>query len=259
MRIRALASDKCVKLPADTTRGFSVSADAGGDAEQLLARERAKLARQLHDEVASAMFAARLELDVASHLAEKGAAMETLRSALDDATRSANEAMAAIRGICAGLKESGREDTDILGALTELLRAFERRSGVQCLLSIRGECSAFQKEGATRILRIVRGKLDEIAFPTLVRRVQVDILVSQRHYGLKIRLHSMGEPSVRRIAEDGFLPESGSKNSRHRDAAVATAPGGVHKSIFAAKIPRGSGPEGDCRPSRQPRATVQDR
>ena len=217
-----------------------------------MARERAKLARQLHDEVASAMFATKLELDVAAHLAVKGTDIETLRSTLDDATRSANEAMAAIRGICAELKEFGREDMDLFGDLMELLRAFERKTGAQCLLSIRGDCSSFDIDAATKILRIVRKKLEEIASPPGVRRVHLDILASQRQYNLKLRLLAMGAPPGRKIAEDGFRPDSGVKSSRRREGPAGTAAGVARKSIIAVKIARGSGPEAKRPPSCEP-------
>jgi predicted lipid carrier protein YhbT len=254
VRVKALASDRGVKFAEDKTHELSVPADAPRHVDDPVARERVKLARQLHDEVASAIFATKLELDVASHLAAKHVAMETLRSALDDATDSANEAMAAIRQICAELKEFGSEDVDLFGDLMELLRAFERKTGAECLLSVRGDCSAFETRAATGMLRIIRRKLAEIASPPGVRRVQVDVLASQRHYGLKIRVHSVGELPVRGIAEGGFLPESAAKSSRPREGAAATAPGVARKSIFAVKIPRGFGPKAKRPPERQPSA-----
>jgi signal transduction histidine kinase len=253
VRIRALASEKSVKFQADETRELIVPVDADRYAEKLLARERARLARQLHDKVASAMFATKLEVVVAAQLAEKGAAKETLQAALDHATNSANQALGTVREICAELREFGREEVDVFGGLIQLLRAFERRTGAQCLLSVGGDCSSlsFDTDAATKILSIVRAKLESDASRPGVRRIHVDILASERQYDLKIRFHAMGEPSARKIAEGPSLPGPGPKNSKHREGAVARAPGVARKSTIAVKIPRGSGTESKSHPSGQ--------
>src|SRR5450759_2953025 len=83
VRIKTLVSDQYVKFPANKTPKLFAPADAPRHAEDLLARARERLARQLHDEVGSAMFATKLELEVAAQLAAKGAARKTLQAALD--------------------------------------------------------------------------------------------------------------------------------------------------------------------------------
>lgn len=236
--MKALVSDKCVKFSADKTREFSVPTDAVSQGELLLARERGRLARQLHDEAASAMFAARLKLDLASKLAEQDSSRERLLSALDDATSSANEALASVRRICAELKEFGRESVNLFGDLTEVLRAFERKTGAQCLLSVGGNCPVFEPEAAARILRIVRGKLAEAALASGVTRVRVDILASEFHYGLKIRIQALGELLERPNEEDVLRPETKPGSSRAGQAAATMTSGVARKSTFAVKIPR---------------------
>jgi hypothetical protein len=251
VRAKALLSEECVTFPDNKTREFFAPADSPRRAEDLVARERVRLARQLHDEVASAMFATKLELDVAAHLAANGTAIETLQAALDDATSSANQALSTIRGICAELREFGREEVDVFGELTQLLRAFEQRTGAQCLLSVRGDCSAlvFGIDTAARILSIVREKLESVASPPGVRRIQVDVRASERRCDLKIRFHSMGAAPARRVQEDGFLPEPGLKNSEHREGVAARAPGVARKNIIAVTTARGSEPESRWQPS----------
>jgi signal transduction histidine kinase len=196
------------------------------------------------------MFAAKIELDIASRFAETGASVETLRTALVDATRSANEAMVAIRGVCADLREFSLEDVDVLGDLTGLLGSFERKTGAQCLLAIRCECSGIERAAANKIRRTVREKLDEMASTSGVRRVRVEIRAGKRQYGLQIRFDKMAEPPERMTGRSGLRTEAAPGSIKHSGEAETGAAAAVGKSVFIVKIPRGSRPESDSLPSR---------
>jgi hypothetical protein len=258
VHIRTLTSPRCVKSPADNTPQYFVSTDAGGRTEDLVARERERLARQLHDEVASALFGAKLALDTAACLAAKGAAMDTLRSTLDDATRCANGAMAVLRGICSELRESGHEEVDLVRDLTLLLRAFERQTGTPCLLSIRCDCSEFEVLAAANILKSVREKLGEIARHSDVRRVQVNIRASERQYDLKIYVQTISDPSERTIGKDDIRSASGPKSVGRREGVAAQWAGVARKSFFALRVPRGTGPRTERPPSRHARTKAKE-
>jgi hypothetical protein len=244
--------DKCVRFPAEKTREFVAPTDAGCHTEKLLARERGRLARQLHDEVASAMFAAKIELDVASRLAETGAPEGELRATLQDATRSANEAMSAIRIICADLREFGGEAIDIFGDLTGLLRDFERKTGAQCLLTIRCDCSAIEMEAAKRILRAVRGKLDAMVSSPGVKVLRVDLCANERHYALKIRFDTMAESPERTIGGNSLTHEFALESPGPPETSKAGAPAAMRKSIVTVRIPRDFKPESNGLPSPHP-------
>jgi hypothetical protein len=216
-----------------------VPEDAPGHLEELVVRERGKLARQLHDEVAPAMFAAKLSLDIASGLAAKGAAGEKLLSALDDAVRSANAAMSALRATCAELGEPAVKDVDIFGDLTGLLRRFEQETGTSCGLSIQCDCAEFGRESAVSILEEVRDKLSKIAGRTNVGLVQVDILANQRQYDLKVHSHAIDESAVRPSVRHDLPPIRGGGPTGSRENGTAHPAGTARKNGNSVKTARG--------------------
>jgi hypothetical protein len=248
-----LISSGWIESPQYGSSEHVAPTDAAGQAEAQVARERRRLARQLHDEIASVMFAAKLELDVASCLASRGAPMEQVLKALDDATRASNAAMAAMREICAELGEIGPENWDMFGELTGWLQALERRIGARCLLSIRCGCSGFDTAAATRIRSIVREKLSEIARHPGVRKVRVDIRGSQRQCELKIQLQTIQEPAMPMVKDAITRQAGGWKHIEDRFGA-ATAPASVtRKSTFLVKMPRGTGHKVERSPDPEPR------
>lgn len=233
-----MASNRHGQFPADKPNDHLAPADSFDHLEQLVVRERGKLARQLHDEVASAMFAAKLSLDVASGLAARGATGDELRSALDDATRFANAAMSALRVTCAGLGEPSVKDEDIFRDLADVLRDFERETGTRCGLSIRCDCTEFERESAAGILETVREKLSEIAGRADVDRVQVDLLAKNRQYDLRVRPHAIGEsPSQTSVSAD-FPPVRGGNDTKDRTDGPTHPAGATRKNRNAVKTAR---------------------
>lgn len=256
-----MASNRHARLPADKSSGPLVPEDSI-PLEQLVVQERRKLARQLHDEVASAMFAAKLSLDVASGMAARGATGDKLRSALDDATRFANAAMSALRAACAELGEPSIQDVDIFGNLTDLLRGFEQETGIKCDLSIQCDCAEFGRESAAGILKTARQELSEITGRADVSRVQVDLRAQKRRYDLKVRAHGTGGFSPLTSVSDDFPPVCGGNDTRDRADGPTDPAGAKRNSRNTAKAARGikaeagRAPAGQLRPvakmSRQP-------
>jgi signal transduction histidine kinase len=214
-------------------------------------RERGKLARQLHDEVASAMFAAKLSLDVVSGMAARGATGDKLRPALDDATRFANAAMSALRAACAELGEPGTQNIDIFGNLTDLLRGFEQETGIKCDLSIQSDCAEIERESAASILKAARQKLSEIAGRTDVSRVQVDLQAQKRRYDLKVHAHGIGGLSPLTSVGDDFPPVRGGNDTRNRPDGPTDPLGAKRSSRNTTKAARGSKAETGRTPAGQ--------
>lgn len=212
----------------------TVSADIDIRSRELLLRERGALARVLHDEVASAMFAAKLELDVASRLAGRRDSSGKLQSSLSDAVRCANEAMGKLRAVCADLRSAAGDRTYLLDDLLECIQSFERRTAIACVLSTRCDSSKVPKATADRILRAVREKLLQIEQSFGVTGIQITLSAKERHYDLKLRVRSQEPERLPAGHEDRVA----SARDRTESTGLSARPDTERKSTFSMRIPR---------------------
>lgn len=141
------------------------AAEASGVREQ----EKARIARELHDELAQSLTALKMDTiwlrDHTSDNAEAQAKVEQMLAMLDSA-------VAATRRIAADLRPLVLDDLGLVSAIEWLAQNFTQRSGVPCELDL-DESLDLPEPWATGVFRIVQESLQNVAKHARASQVRV--------------------------------------------------------------------------------------
>jgi signal transduction histidine kinase len=107
--------------------------------EQAAQVERNRLARDLHDSITQALFAAALKAEA---LLEEGSVPERSAKAVQDVHRLTRGALAQMRTMVLELRADALEDVPIWQLLRNVAEATEGRADISVDLRLRGECSS---------------------------------------------------------------------------------------------------------------------
>jgi two-component system sensor histidine kinase UhpB len=138
--------------------------------------ERARIGRELHDEVGQALTGVALELQAG----ELGAAREALRAAAD-----------GVREITHGLRPEALEDFGLRGALVALATSLADRGGVRVVRELPSALPPLPPESELVVYRVVQEALTNVA----------------RHAGAEsvtVRVRAVGETLEVAVVDDGF-------------------------------------------------------
>lgn len=138
--------------------------------------ERARIGRELHDEVGQALTGVALELQAG----ERGAAREALQAALD-----------GVREVTRGLRPEALEDFGLRGALVALATSLADRTGVRVVRELEAALPPLPPESELVVYRVVQEALTNVA----------------RHAGAEnvtVRVRTIGEVLEVGVVDDGF-------------------------------------------------------
>lgn len=124
-------------------------------------QERARMARELHDELGQALTA--LKMDVAWLHNNLGADARKLALRTEAMSALLDSTMAATRRIAADLRPLILGDLGLGPALEWLAGDFSRRHGVACALRVAADCAELPDPAASALYRIVQEGLTNIA------------------------------------------------------------------------------------------------
>jgi PAS domain S-box-containing protein len=145
----------------------------------MLEQEKSRVARELHDELAQALTA--LKLDVAwldeRADAETKEKLAKMRGILDNT-------VAATRRIAADLRPLMLDDLGFLPAAEWLVHSFRERNRIECRLMIEQEDITLDEPYATAVFRILQESLTNIAKHAQAGRVEVSL----DQFGGEVRL-----------------------------------------------------------------------
>jgi signal transduction histidine kinase len=157
-------------------------------------REQARVARELHDELAQSM--STLKMDVTLIRARASDDDGALRERLDRMDGQIDETIAGMRRIAADLRPMALDDLGLAAALQSLVTGFENSTGVQCRLSL-SERLDLPSAHASAVFRIVQEALTNIRKHARASTVDVSVVVA----GDTVHL-SVGDDGVG-FAQDG--------------------------------------------------------
>ncbi|MGV3573194.1 MAG: PAS domain-containing sensor histidine kinase [Ramlibacter sp.] len=143
----------------------SFASEASGVREQ----EKARIARELHDELAQSLTALKMDADwVRANLGKPGEAAERLAAML----RLLDDAVASTRRIAADLRPLVLDDLGLVSAVEWVASSFTQRTGVPCHLDL-DEALDLQEPYATAVFRMVQESLANVAKHAAARQVRV--------------------------------------------------------------------------------------
>jgi PAS domain S-box-containing protein len=159
-------------------------------ANQAREQEKTRIARELHDELAQALTA--LKMDVAWARKRLPAELAELDRKLVRVEETLNETVAATRRIAADLRPMMLDDLGIAAAAEWLVENFTARSGVHCNLSLDISEEDIPRDHATALFRILQESLTNIARHARATAVDVAIFRGEHALGLEVRDNGQG-------------------------------------------------------------------
>lgn len=164
-------------------RTFALAANA------IREEEKARVARELHDELAQSLSALKMDTlwvrEHASHVPE------AVTARLNGMVEMIDRTVSATRRIAADLRPMLLDDLGLLPAIEWLVADFTRRSGVDCQFSVdEGLALQLHEPYATAVFRIVQESLANVAKHAAASQVRVSL--SKVPDGVMLRVQDDG-------------------------------------------------------------------
>ncbi|MDQ3057898.1 MAG: sensor histidine kinase [Pseudomonadota bacterium] len=157
----------CLRLEHER-RAFAIAANA------IREEEKARVARELHDELAQSLSA--LKMDMLWVRDHADCAPEAVAARLSGMVEMIDRTVTATRRIAADLRPMLLDDLGLVPAIEWLVASFTQRSGVACQLSLDEGLELeleLQEPYATAVFRIVQESLANVAKHAGASQVQV--------------------------------------------------------------------------------------
>ena len=187
--------------------------------------EKARIAREVHDELGSTLTALRMDLDwMGSRLP---AEMEPLREKRSAMVKLVEAAVAATRKIVTDLRPSILDDLGLAAAVRWQATEFQKHTGVPIEVEAPDTDGKVQRDTALALFRIFQETLTNVARHAKATRVWVDLAVSEERYVLQVRDDGAGMSEKDRVKPTSH----GLRGMRERaqqfggDVSVSSQPG----------------------------------
>lgn len=205
--------------------------------------EKARIAREVHDELGSTLTALRMDLDwMGAHLA---ADAEPLREKRSGMVKLVEAAVAATRKIVTDLRPSILDDLGLAAAVRWQAAEFQKHTGVRIDVEAPDTDGAVERDTALALFRIFQETLTNVARHAKASRVWVDLAVSAGSYVLQVRDNGAGMSASDLIKATSH----GVRGMRERaqqfggDVTVTSEPG--RGTTLVASVPVAHGAERD--------------
>jgi signal transduction histidine kinase len=166
--------------------------------------ERARLSRELHDELGQILTAVRLELDLAKKmLAEKS---EVSGAGIERAVEMVGNAAEEVRRFCRGLRPPMLDDLGVESAVRLLVGEFEQATRIRIDLDVdlREDLNRIPTEVALCVYRIIQESLNNVTRHARAERVAIQLSRAGGELSLSIRDDGRGFNLEETIAAKGI-------------------------------------------------------
>jgi signal transduction histidine kinase len=258
--VAAFSIRRTEKLQRELVKNYESMAEARRDLQQLSSRliqvqeeERARLSRELHDEIGQILTAVRMEISraIAGAGQDPSEVSERL-SRLSRARGLAEKAIQIVRDISLLLRPSALDDLGLIPALQSQLDDFSRRSGIQCEFSEEGVQETLSDEVKTCAYRSVQEAINNCEKYSSASQLRVrieetpsEIRIDIKDNGKGLELGAGGMPARRKGSGLLWMRERiGMLGGR---LAIESAPGAGLRISISIPLP-GSAPVGNAGP-----------
>jgi len=160
--------------------------------QSLRETERARIARDIHDEMGQHLTALKIDLfHIAKDLKGKGARQEAARN-IESAIGLVDSAIQSVRRISAELRPSILDDLGIASAIEWQLQEFQSRTRIRCAIRRPDEDVPLEPDCSTQVFRIFQEVLTNIARHANASAVRVGIKQENGHLVLNVRDNGKG-------------------------------------------------------------------
>lgn len=133
---------------------------AGEARYSAVVRERLKIARDLHDTLAHSMMAMLTEIRLLKKLA--ATKPEALADELAQAEQAAHQGLQEARAAITQMRYNAARDVGLGAALSDVVRLFSERTGIECDYQVDPEVATFSEERAETLFRIAEEALRNV-------------------------------------------------------------------------------------------------
>jgi PAS domain S-box-containing protein len=162
-----------------------------GHLEQAREEERARIAREIHDELGGAMTS--LKMDV-SRLQRNAASLtpEVLVERTEAIIKLINDTIRTVRRIATELRPGVLDDLGLVAAIEWQLQEFGQRSGIECRLDMQVESLALDPHRSTAVFRVFQETLTNVARHAEASQVDVRLEADDGHLLLRVQDNGRG-------------------------------------------------------------------
>ena len=203
--------------------------------------EKARIAREVHDELGSTLTALRMDLD---GMAERlPAEMEQLREKRSAMVKLVEAAVAATRKIVTDLRPSILDDLGLAAAVRWQAAEFKKHTGVPIEVEAPDTDGVVQRDAALALFRIFQETLTNVARHAKATRVWVGLAINEDGYVLKVRDDGAGmsEKDLARAASHGLRGMRERAQQFGGDVSVSSQPG--RGTTLVASVPAPQQPD----------------
>lgn len=209
--------------------------------ERVREDERAVIAREIHDEIGSALSGLRFEL---AWLKTELVGQATLAEALRHTEEIVDSAIAASNRIMHGLRPPIL-DQGIVAALEWLARTLEQRGGIRCRFASIPDEIDLPPAPAIVVFRICQEALNNIVKHAAARHVGIDLCAADHELVLEIADDGRGIDCSADIGKPGHFGLKGMQERAHAlGGQVRVAAGGRGGTVVTLRMPLPEGARG---------------
>jgi signal transduction histidine kinase len=219
-------------------RGEIEAAERG----RLLDSERRRIARELHDRVEQTFFGIALGADAALGTAADAPAAQ-LRGVLASVRSLASGGAEELREAIFALSRAEVQEPGLLPMLWELVRDFQRRTGVEADLVLAGRERPAPREAVETLHAVAREALANVERHARAGAVVLSLRFGKRAATLTVQDDGAGVPPLILRTLDGSTTRFGLRSSRdrvqHLGGSFTVRPGHDGGTIVRARVPLG--------------------
>ena len=212
--------------------------ELGAAAHATREEEKARIARELHDELAQSLTA--LQMDVAWCKKRALASQPTMIGRLAKMEALLEETVAATRRIAADLRPLMLDDLGLVPAVEWLVESFTQRNGIACDLTVSDADIELPGAHATAVFRIIQESLANVAKHAKAASVTVAIAHNGPDLTLSVRDDGIGFSleDPRKADSFGLLGLRERVSLLGGVASISSAPGqGTHIEVRLPVVP----------------------
>ena len=170
--------------------------------ELIREEERARIARELHDELGS--FLNMLKLDLSRLGKQLPAGLVECRNEAHAMEQQVNEGIQTVKKIITDLRPSILDHLGLFPAIEWQVESFRKRTGIHCLLTMPDIDLKLEQTRITAIFRIVQETLTNIIAHSKASEVVINIEISGNDLVLTINDNGVGMPPIQQGSPSGY-------------------------------------------------------
>jgi PAS domain S-box-containing protein len=171
-------------------RSFERSRALAARLQSVREEERARVAREIHDELGQALTG--IKLEAASLIRELPGDAKHQANRAESIVKLADETIQAVRRISTELRPGILDDLGVVAAVEWAAEEFEARTGTKCHVSLPNADIAMDPEHATAIFRIFQETLTNVARHANATEVNVRLAEENGDVSLEVRDNGKG-------------------------------------------------------------------